>query len=78
MPPKWGVAPMIVEAYGRSETFLTSGGKAEAPKQLIPSGATLPALLDSEPDARAPWMNVYFCGATVMTSFSLLRTTLNE
>ena len=23
-------APMIVEAYGRSETFLTSGGKAEA------------------------------------------------
>ncbi len=25
-----------------------------------------------------PGMNIYFCGDTVMTSFSLLRTTLNE
>ncbi len=68
--PQWGVAPIIVEAYGRSETFLTSGGKAEA-VAAHSLGAMLPPL-------GLPGTNIYFCGATLMTNFSLLRTTLYE
>ncbi len=40
-----------------------------APQRGCPAG---------NPGGCSPWMKIYFCGATVMTSFSLLRTTLNE